>query len=122
MKVSSQATETPPTTAQITCDYPELKILSNKNNEIFVVHDKDSMEKEMVRFSDMANVCDGVTKDTCCSNDMFNKIKTTWNEKLKKENNSLSKTIESINSILAVNLQPLRQYADTTLPMLLKQN
>jgi hypothetical protein len=102
------------------CQYKELEMLGNASE--LLPRDKDSLDEDITRFSQMINACDNISKTTCCTSEMFKKISESWGTVYKNsKTNPLSQILYGLTSLFETNYAAITTYAGEMLPTLRKR-
>lgn len=84
--------------------------------------DKDSLDADITRFSQMINACDNISKTTCCTSEMFKKISESWGAVSRNtKKNPLSQILYALTSLFETNYAAITTYAGEILPTLRKR-
>lgn len=111
---------TAPTYTATDCQYKELEMLGNASG--LLPRDKDSLDEDITRFSQMINACDNISKTTCCTSDMFQKISKSWGAVYRNtKTNPLSQILYGLTSLFETNYAAITTYAGEMLPTLRKR-
>jgi hypothetical protein len=103
------------------CKYKELEMLGTVSE--LQPRDKDSLDYDITRFSQMINACDNISKTTCCTSEMFKKISESWGAVYRNtKKNPLSQILYGLTSLFETNYAAITTYAGEMLPTLRKRD